>query len=152
MSGILSESSFHCLQICFTTICSKMQPWFTKIFFLWQAWKSALNYPKNTLFVLHGSFRKMFMRGEFLECFSIEFGLLNPNPGRKKSQHAKWYKKNPIFLKSVPFLHEVPYWSNFRQFFIVEPSFPNTTSPWSSQSVHKRRLNYFSWLSMKRFV
>ena len=98
MSGILSESSFHCLQICFTTICSKMQPWFTMIFFLWQARKSALNYPKNTLFVLHGSFRKIFMRGEFLECFSIEFGLLNPNPGRKKpSMHSG--TKNAFFLK-----------------------------------------------------
>ena len=125
MSGILSESSFHCLQICYTTICFKMQPWFTKIFFLWQARKNALNYPKNTLFVLHGSFRKMFTRGEFLKCFSIEHGLLNLNPWGKKSPACTVVQKNAVFLKRGPFLPQVPYWSNLGQFFIVEQSFPN---------------------------
>ena len=85
-----------------------MLPGFTKIFFRWQVRKNALNYPQKTLFVLHGSFEQIFIRGEFLECFSIEFGLLNSNPGKKNPSRTV-LQKNAVFLKSVPFLPEVPY-------------------------------------------
>ena len=116
-----------------------MQPWFSKIFFLWQLRKTALNYPQKTLFMLHGSFKRMFMIEEFLEC-SMESGLLSPNPGRKK-QHAQWRKKCDFFKVSYFYL-KYPIHQIFGTFYCGDIFFKHN-EPSTSQSVHRQRKNYF---------
>jgi len=44
-------------------------------------------------------FQKFYKPEKFVECIYMEFWLLNPNPGSKKTQNAQWYKKNFISLK-----------------------------------------------------
>ena len=81
---------FYYLQLCHTKILHKMQPWFTKIVFLWQVRKNALNYPQKTLFVLHGSFEKIFER-RVLRVFFYRIWAAKSESGEKKkpSMHSR---------------------------------------------------------------
>jgi len=110
-----------------------MQPWFTKIFFLWQVKKNVLNNPQKTLFKFHGSLSKILYARKFFRVYLYGILAAESESVVKKDPKCTLVQKKFHFFKKCPISTRNTLLIQFPAVFYCGAIFPEHYEPLNIQ-------------------